>query len=144
MALLSVGAQTTKARQIARRETRQAQKEVMLPVVRSNATGMVGGRMGALIAKNLAVRAMTKMKRGSYGAKVVIKPTEAFVHEANGNRSYIPNAIEYGHAAPNDAGGVKVTAPVPFKRAAYEAKRRPMAEKLAKEMVKAIERAAKI
>ncbi|OQY26234.1 MAG: hypothetical protein B6244_14140 [Candidatus Cloacimonetes bacterium 4572_55] len=129
---------------IARTETRQAQKDVMLPAVKSNAITMVSGMMGSLIAKNLAVRAMTKMKRGSYGAKVIIKPTDAFVSDANGVRSYIPNAIEYGHAAANDAGGVKVTSPIPFKREAYEAKRRPLAAKLAKEMVKAIERAAKI
>ena len=129
---------------IARKETRNAQKTVMLPEVKSNANSMVGGDMGRTIAKKLAVRAMTKMKRGSYGAKVVIKPHEAFVYEsAAGVRSYIPNAIEYGHAGPWNAGGIKVAKPIPFKRKAYEEKRRPLAEKLSKEIVKEIERAAK-
>lgn len=128
---------------IARKQTREAQKKVMLPAVKSNASGMVGGKMGALIAKNLAVRAMKSMKRGSYGAKVIIKPDDAFVHESNGQRSYIPNAIEYGHAAPGNAGGVKVVGPNPFKRTAYEQKRRALSEVLSKEIVREIEKAAK-
>ena len=52
------------AAKIARKETRDAQKTVMLPTVRDNANVMVGGTMGNMIAKNLAVRAMTKMTRG--------------------------------------------------------------------------------
>ena len=129
---------------IARKQTRESQKTVMLPEVKSNATGMVGGAMGAMIAKNLAVRAMKKMKRGSYGAKVVIKPHDAFVHVTEtGDRHYIPNAIEYGHAAPGDAGGVKITKPLPFKRTAYEVKRAPLAAHLAKHLVQEIERAAR-
>jgi len=85
------------------------------------------------------------MKRGSYGAKVVIKADDAFVHiSADGTRSYIPNAIEYGHAGPGDAGGAKVAKPIPFQRSAYEEKRRPLAEYFAKKTIRAIERAARV
>lgn len=128
----------------ARKSTRESQKAVMLPAVKSNAEGMVGGSMGTLIAKNLTVRAMTKMQRGSYGAKVVIKPTDAFVYfSADGTRSYIPNAIEYGHAAPGDAGGTKIVGPNPFQRKAYEQKRKPLAAHFSRMIVRLIEAAAK-
>jgi len=136
------------AAKIVRKETRDAQKMIMRPEIGARALGLstgTGGGMGALIAKNLAIRAMTKMRRGSYGAKVIIKANDAFVYiTADGTRHYIPNAIEYGHAAPYDAGGVKVAAPKPFMRPAYEAKRRPLAEYFAKKTILAIERAAKI
>jgi hypothetical protein len=136
--------ETKEVAKIARTDTRKVQKDVMLPAVRENATGMVGGKMGAMLTKNLTVRAMTKMQRGSYGHKVIIKATDAFVHiAADGTRSYIPNAIEYGHAAPYDEGGSKVTRALPFQRDAYEKKRRPASEKLAREMVKDIERAVR-
>jgi len=129
---------------IVRKETRDSQKMIMRPTVGSKSLGMVGGKMGTLIAKNLTIRAMTKMRRGSYGAKVIIKPNEAFIHvSASGNRSYIPNAIEYGHAGPDDAGGAKVAKPIPFQRAAYEEKRRPLAEYFAKKVTRAIELAAR-
>lgn len=129
---------------IARQKTRGVQKEVMLPAVIGNATGMVGGKIGALLAKSLTVRAMTKMRRYNYGAKVVIKPTDAFVYEsADGTRSYIPNAIEYGHAAPYDAGGSKVAKAIPFQRHAYEQKRLPAARKLSRDIIKSIEQAVR-
>ena len=132
------------AAKIVRTETRDAQKVVMLPEVKSNAMGMVRGLMGGLIAKNLVVRAMSKMKRGSYGAKIIIKDSDAFVHvSATGQRSYIPNAIEYGHAAANDAKGEKVAKPIPFKRNAYETKQRALRTHFSSKVIKAIFRAAK-
>ena len=132
------------ASKIVRKETRDSQKMVMRPTIGGKALGMVGGRMGTEIAKNLTIRAMTKMKRGSYGAKVIIKPHDAFVYvSADGTRSYIPNAIEYGHAGPGDAGGAKVAAPIPFQRSAYEEKRRPLAEYFAKKVTQAIVMAAR-
>jgi hypothetical protein len=133
------------SRKIVRKEAREAQKTVMLPAVKSNATAMIGGSMGSAIAKKLTVRAMTKMKRGSFGSKVVIKEDEQFVHiSADGVRSYIPNAIEFGHAAANNKGGTKITKPIPFKRKAFEEKRRALANKFATETVRAIERAVKL
>ena len=67
------------AKKIVKKEAREAQKKVMLPAVKSNATAMIGGVMGTLIAKQLTVRVMTKMKRGSYGAKVIIKDSDGNV-----------------------------------------------------------------
>ena len=73
-----------------------------------------------------------------------MKPNDAFIHEsAGGKRSFIPNAIEFGHAGPGDTGG-KVAAPIPFQRSAYEEKRRDMSKKLERDMIQAIERAAKV
>ena len=133
---------------IVRRETRDAQKNVMRPEIGAKALALGkgrGGGMGNLIAKNLVVRAMTKMKRGAYGAKVIIKAHEAFIHvTADGTRHWIPSAIEYGHAAPYDKGGTKVASPMPFQRTAYEEKRKPLAEYFAKKTIRAIERAAKV
>lgn len=107
--------------------TRETQKSVVKPALERNAKelttnaknkvgSMAGEDMGVLISQNIAVRVATKLKKGSYGSDVVIKENPAFRHGA----SYIPAAIEYGHAAPGDAGGVKVAAPVPFMRKAFE------------------------
>jgi len=135
--------ETKEVRRVARTETRDGLKKTMLPAVASNAKSMVGGKIGNEIAKNLTVRAMTKMHRGSYGHKVIIKPTDAFVYESYaGVRSYIPNAIEYGHAAPNDAGGTKIAEPIKFQRQAYEEKRRPLAKLVSERIMTQIVKAA--
>lgn len=39
--------------------------------------------------------------------------------------NYWPAAVEYGHAAPGDRGGVKVVRPIPFMRIAYDKSRIP-------------------
>lgn len=109
-----------------RKATRAAQTNVTLKNAKRNAAQTVGGNMGSAIAKAMAVRVMTKLKKGSYGHKVIVKDTDAMVHEAKytGVRSYIPNAIEYGHAGPYQAGGMKVAQPKPFMRPAFEESRR--------------------
>ena len=145
---------------IARTETREANKNVMRPAIGSKAIGLSksqGHGMGLLIAKNLAVRAMTKMHKGSYGSKVIIKNDPALVgytkgssfdistrKQVSGKRSWIPSAIEYGHASPGDAGGVKVAEERPFQRQAYEETKRPIVKYLSIKMIKAIERAARV
>jgi len=132
------------AKKIVKTEAREAQKKVMLPAVKSNATAMIGGAIGSLIAKMLTVRVMTKMKRGSVGSKVIIKESESLVHvSADGVRSYIPNALEYGHAAPNNKGGTKISKPIPFKRKAFEEKKRALAKEFETQTIKAIERSVK-
>ena len=136
--------ETKDVSRIARTDSRSAQNTIMLPEIRGNAVGMVSGKMGALLASSMTVRAMTKMRRGSYGHKVVIKDKAAFVYESkDGTRSYIPNAIEYGHAAPYDAGGAKVSTAIPFQRKAYESKRGATAKKLANNMIRHIESAVR-
>lgn len=129
---------------VCRKETRNAQKP-MMSEIKANAMAMVGGSMGSAIAQNLAIRAMTKLQRGHYGHKIIIKPTELFVHESKqGVRSYIPNAIEYGHAAPGDAGGVKITAPNPSQRKAYENMRLAVISLAARNISSGIINAARI
>ena len=146
---------------ITRDNLKLAQETIMRPAIGAKALGIDRGGesnkgIGMEIAKNLKVVAMTKMPRYSYGRKVIIKANDAFVHyskgssfstatkkQVSGTRSYIPNAIEYGHAGPGDAGGTKVAKPKPFQRAAYEEKRRPLAEYFAKKVTKAIELAAR-
>ena len=91
---------------IVRHELTNAQKIIMRPAVGGKAIGMVGGEMGTLLAKNLFVQAMKKMRRGSYGRKLSLKATDAFVYEtADKTRYYIPAAIEYGHAFPGSGRG---------------------------------------
>ena len=65
---------------------------------------------------------MKRLGRDKYGIRIAQKPdVDEFVHiSKTGERTYIPNAIEYGHAAPNDAGGIKVAAPIPFMRQAAD------------------------
>lgn len=130
---------------IARSNTRKGNKEIM-EEVRQNVSLMVGGDMAQKIADNLTIRAMVKMHKGDYGTKIIIKPNDIFVHESKntGKRSYIPNAIEYGHAAPYDFGGVKIAAPRPFQRKAYEDKRKSVSRKVQKrillELIRAIQK----
>ena len=122
---------------IVRKGTRDAMKSAVLPDAKTNAQSMVGGSMGAKIARSLAVRAMTKMKRGHYGSKVIIKASDLFVHISNaGKRYFIPFAIEYGHAYPGRGGknAPKDVKPMPFMRKAYEANRKKAAGHLLKRM----------
>lgn len=118
---------TTEVAKITRKTTRETVKNTVLPAAKRNAAGMVGGRMGALIAKALTVRAMVRMRKGHYGAKVLIKANPKFIHEtADGRRSFIPKAIEYGHAHPGRGGknAPKDVGPIPFLRKAFDANRR--------------------
>lgn len=110
---------------ICRQTTRDVNKSDMLPAYQRNAASMVGGEMGALIAKNLTVRAMTKLGRNAYGAQAILKEIDAFVHiDKNNKRHYIPAAIEYGHAFPGRGGGKNAPKDVPanpFASSAFEA-----------------------
>jgi hypothetical protein len=131
-----VGLEQKEIAKIARQTTREIQKTVMLPAYKKYAKIMVGGKMGALIAENLIVRAMTKMKRGNYGYKVALPEdlgvffTEGSSFDINtkkqlsGKRYYIPAAIEYGHAFPGRGGkknSPKDVPASPFAKTAYEA-----------------------
>ncbi len=117
----------TELAKAARKATREANKQVTLPAAVRGASA-IGGEMGGLIAQSLTVRSMTKLKKGHYGTKVIIKPSDQFVYYSQtGKRYFIPTAIEYGHAFPGRGGipyAPKDVAPRPFMRSAYEAKRR--------------------
>jgi hypothetical protein len=87
---------------------------------------------------------MTKLNRGHYGNKVIMKDTDSLVYFTKGTafdiatkkmikttkhpskRYFIPSAIEYGHAFPGKGGkkgGLKDVPAKPFARPAYEANR---------------------
>jgi len=117
------------ARTAVRRGVRAGRKET-LKVARSNAKDMVGGQMGKVLAKNTVLR---KAKRSSlrvrdgYAMEVRLKsPSEGapsdFLHvAADGTRTFVPYAVEYGHAGPGRSGsGQKVAVPIPFLRNAHE------------------------
>ena len=116
--------ETKEAAKMCRKGTRDVQKSAILPDAKSNAMSIVRGALGAKIASSFVVRAMTKLKRGHYGAKTIIKPVEEFVHiTKEGQRYYIPYAVEYGHAFPGRGGkknSPKDVKPMPFMRKAYE------------------------
>lgn len=132
---------------VARKSVREANKKHMLPEVKTRAESVVGGEMGTAISNAMTVQVMAKMRKANYGSKVVIKPTDAFVHMTSDNkRYYIPNAIEYGHAFAGRGGGSsapKDVAPRPFMRPAYEAKRKITEIECAKMMDDGIQDAVK-
>lgn len=134
--------ETKEAAKIARKATREVCKSEILPETRNSAMRVVGGEMGSQLAAAMAVRVATKMRKGMYGSRVIIKPTDAFVHTTkDGYRYYIPSAIEYGHATRGRGAGALVASgtnksrarkqaaqrkdvpPLPFMRNAYESKR---------------------
>ena len=124
--------ETKESAKAVRSSTRITQKETNLKDAKSNASSMVGGNTGKKIARNLVVRAMTGLKRGHYGIKVMIKPTDAFVVESKDEkRYYIPTAIEYGHGYPGRSGNKDVK-PIPFMRNAFEKNRHKVVNVLRK------------
>jgi hypothetical protein len=142
-----------------RKGTRETQKETILVDAQNNVNSLVGGSMGSAIAKNLVVRAMTKLLKFNYGHKVIIKETDAFVYESKntGTRYYIPFAIEYGHAFPGRGSGVymakgmsekrakqkasgnKDVAPIQFMRKAFEANRKKAVDVLRDKVLRHLE-----
>lgn len=127
---------------IARNVTRETNEQVVLPTAVENAIS-IGGQMGREIARSLTIRAMTRLKKGNYGTRIILKPNVLFDHNtADGKRYYIPAAIEYGHAYPGRGGGgdsPKDVAPIPFMRPTYETRRSPAATYAAQMLKKQIE-----
>lgn len=134
--------------------TKKALKEggkITLEKTKENTGSMVGGKMGKLLSRYLGLRFMAKMYHGFYGVKCEMNKSgnTVFVHVSkSGNRSYIPTAIEYGHAGPNTTTGKrtskhiremakqKVAAPIPFmKHAADET--RQQAQRKTMQIIKA-------
>jgi len=140
-------------RKTAKKVVRKAVRKSLAPVLKAgkaNAKTMIGGEMGPLIARHLALRAFKKQRRGSYAMTCRIKtgkegtPAE-FVHiTKEGKRYFIPAAIEYGHALPGRGGAKhKDVAAIPFMRTASDAEL-PKAKNLMKvELKKGIEAVAK-
>lgn len=110
-------------RKVIRAACRAAAKLVNA-AAKANARSMVGGTMGRTIARAIRTRAYKRQRPNEYAVHISIadKYNETFaVDSATGRRSYIPFAIEYGHAAPGRAGGPKTSAAIPYIRRAYHA-----------------------
>jgi len=109
------------AKKIVRKGVRTGAKVIQM-AEKQNAESVVGGDMGSLLAKHTIIKAAKRQMRGSFGVSVMLRPNvEEFVHTtADGQKHYIPNAIEYGHAAPGDAGGEKTVPAMSFVRKAQD------------------------
>ena len=109
-----------------------AGRKKTLAVARHNAAGLETGgsgmseRIAASIVSRVTPRRILKAK-DAWAKEITFDPKKV---EANGLvaiskagvRSFIPFAIEYGHAAPGQGGSkAKVAAPKPFMRTAHEA-----------------------
>lgn len=96
---------------------------VILDRVKSNAVTMVGGEMGALLAKNVKVKAFRRQKRGSYGVGVRPKNHIGFIWiTQDGTREYIPAAIEFGHFGGWQQANPSFVPAIPFMRTAFDSK----------------------
>ncbi len=124
----------TTGRKIVRGALRKGSK-VIQTAAKENARTMVGGEMGALIAKNIVVRALKKCRRGSFVINVQIRAVDEFMHVTRtGKRYFIPAAIEAGHDN---------VAPVPFMRNAHAVHEHSARQVVVSEINKGIERQAR-
>ena len=142
-----VGLEVKLAKKIVRTATRKATKPI-LTQVKSNAKSMIGGRMGALIAKNAKIIVFKHQRKGSYGLQIGMKPgVQQFDYwpkgassnltnrKSSGKKSYIPAAIEFGHDNAK---------PIPYIRRAWDAKKKLAVRILGRELKQGIEKAVRI
>ena len=128
---------------VVRKGVRDATKEESLAQAKSNASTMVGGTMGQMLAKSLTLRHESKKRRvrGAWGVDIKFSKAynKRFVHIAkrDGRRTYIPYAIEYGHGVHPDQAGI------PFLRSAWDSSKYATAKSIPKKIwdgIKAIAR----
>lgn len=114
----------------------RASTKPMLNTGKSNARSMIGGTMGALIAKNFKALVFKFQRPGSWGMQVGMKPDvpELEEYSADGRKNYIPAALEYGHDN---------AAAVPFIRNAWDATVKKAKTIIGRELKKGIDAAAK-
>ena len=100
------------------RQAARVTQKLLVPVVRANANSMVGGKMGALLAKTVQVRAAKKQRKGQYTILVLHKKgVPEFVSTTKSDkRHYIPAAVAYGHLV-----GDTYVQPIPYFQAAADA-----------------------
>lgn len=123
------------SKKIVRKSVRAGQKPTLVRA-KSNANSMVGGQMGALIAKKTKIKGPKRQKRGQYSLGVVVTADDAFFEISKaGDRNYIPAAIEYGH------GQDKEKAAIPFMLQAGESQRPKSLIELRKELRIGIDKA---
>ncbi len=134
------------AKKIVRKATRESAK-IPLKQVKANAKSMVGGKMGALLAKYAKIIVFKHQRKGSYGVQIGMKPnvpqfdywpvgasSNLTNRKSSGKKSYIPAAIEYGH------GNAR---PIPFIRSAWAATKAKAVKKMGSKLREGIEREAK-
>lgn len=126
------------AKKIGRRAVTTA-AGVIRTAARQNARSMVGGEMGSQIAKHIKSFVQKRQKRFYYSRGVDVDPKGQaegiFVDIAeDGNRNYIPAAIEFGH---DDAQ------PIPFLKSAWKANDRRSLSVMMKSLREGIESEAR-
>jgi HK97 gp10 family phage protein len=141
-----LGLERKVAKKIVRTATRAGAK-VVLKQVKSNAKTMVGGNMGALLAKFAKVIVFKHQRKGSYGVQIGMKPnvpqfdyypvgssSSLTSRKTTGKKSYIPAAIEYGHDEAR---------PIPYIRSAFQATKASQIKVLGQQLKEGIEKEAK-
>jgi len=145
-------------RPAAKRVVSRSVEAKMLLRARSNATFIIGGRMGALIGKHMEVFPIPSRKGVAFGVRV--SPTGNAIFQVTskaGRQNYIPFAIEYGHvigehgselagkskgARALAATGLRFVAPIPFMRPAFDQAKTPTAEYISSQLEEEINRIA--
>lgn len=123
------------------RKAVRAGANVVLAEAKKNASGMVGGEMGALLARKLQLHVFKKQKPRSYGIATWLKSGELdFLWVTQDSTTeYIPAAIEFGHNGPALSGGGRFVAAIPFMRTAIESKKSAAIKAVARTFKKEIE-----
>lgn len=136
--------ETSVAKRLGRKALR-AGANLIHAQAKSNAGGMVGGRMGGLIAQHLKIQAFRASRTGILNVGVVIDKAgnEQFVYltkrKAPGTRYYIPAAIERGHKTPKTRRRIF---PIAFMLYAAHAKAQPAAQEIARTLGRELEQEA--
>lgn len=117
----------------------------LLATMRANAQNMVGGDMGASISADLVVRSARRNRRrpAERGVSVQIDPkaSSRYVYKpkGGGRDTYIPNAIEFGHVAPDGS----LVAPISFARSAFDSQKEGTLSRMIRELWASVERSVK-
>ena len=149
-------------RKVAQKIVKSAARTAFKPtlaVAKSNAGGIIGGRLGALIAKSLKIytRSRRSLRRGEWGLTIRDKPdTPGLIYytkgsfsslatkKTTGQRYHLPSAVEYGHAFPGRGGrrgAPKDVSPTRFLKPAFDSTKGRATQIVANEIRAGIARA---
>jgi len=143
--------ETKVGKYVVRKAVRAGQK-VLLAAAKVYARSVVGGTMGALLARNIVLRAPRRQRRETYSLQVRLKgasegaPPE-FIHVTKRTavskrgttyrvRHFVPAAIEYGH------GSNKGACAMPFMRGPAKATKDTVLGTMTNNLAKGIEAVA--
>jgi hypothetical protein len=134
------------AKKIVKDATRGAAK-ITLKQIKANAKSMIGGNMGALIAKHAKIIVFKHQRRGSWGVQIGMKAgvpefdywpvgssSSLSTRKSTRKKSYIPAAIEHGHGN---------ATPIPYIRSAWVQTKARDIKTMGKLLKQGIEREAK-